>query len=81
VIILLDEPSLGLAPQMRRTLAKEIVRFKEDFSVVLVEQNAKMALEISDHAIVLDLGKKRFEGTGEEIISNKKVKKLYLGTS
>lgn len=78
-VMLLDEPSLGLAPQIRHEVFEEIKRLGQNLTVILVEQNAKMALEISDHAIVLELGKKRFEGTGKEIISNEKVKKLYLG--
>jgi branched-chain amino acid transport system ATP-binding protein len=47
--------------------------------VVIVEQNARRALAISGHAIVLELGQKRFEGTGEEIAQNEQVKQLYLG--
>jgi len=78
-VMLLDEPSLGLAPQMRHLVFGEIKKLKANLTVILVEQNAKMALEISDHAIVLELGKKRFEGTGKEIMFNEKVKKLYLG--
>jgi len=78
-VMLMDEPSLGLAPQIRHLVFEEVKKLKEDLTIILVEQNAKAALEVSDHAIVLELGKKRFEGTGKEIMSNEKVKKLYLG--
>jgi ABC-type branched-subunit amino acid transport system ATPase component len=48
-------------------------------TILIVEQNAKRALAISRHAIVLELGTKRFEGTGEEIMQNEQVRRLYLG--
>lgn len=79
-LMLLDEPSLGLAPKIRATVFEEIKRiYKEGTTIALVEQNASAALKIADHAIVLELGRKRFEGTGEEIKSNEKIRKLYLG--
>ena len=79
-LILLDEPSLGLAPKTTETIFEKINDINSDGTTVLiVEQNAKRALSISHHAIVLELGKKRFEGTGEEIINNEDVKRLYLG--
>ena len=52
---------------------------RDGTTVVIVEQNARRALAISGHAIVLELGQKRFEGTGEEIAQNEQVKQLYLG--
>jgi branched-chain amino acid transport system ATP-binding protein len=79
-VIFLDEPSLGLAPQIVKDVFDAIQRLiEEGLTIVLVEQNAKRALEASDHAIVLELGKKRFEGTAVAIRSNERVKKMYLG--
>ncbi|HEY8418238.1 MAG TPA: hypothetical protein VIK93_09420 [Limnochordales bacterium] len=48
-------------------------------TVLMVEPNAKKALSISDHAIVMDLGRQRFEGTGEEILHDPQVQRAYLG--
>jgi ABC-type branched-subunit amino acid transport system ATPase component len=48
-------------------------------TILMVEQNARRALEISHHAFVLELGKMRFDGTGEEILNNTELKKVYLG--
>jgi ABC-type branched-subunit amino acid transport system ATPase component len=79
-LILLDEPSLGLAPKTTELVFEKIRDMNADGTTILiVEQNARRALSISHHAIVLELGKKRFEGTGEEIMHNEQVKRLYLG--
>jgi branched-chain amino acid transport system ATP-binding protein len=79
-LVLLDEPSLGLAPRTTGLVFERIREINGDGTTVLiVEQNARRALSISQHAIVLELGQKRFEGTGEEIMQNEQVKRLYLG--
>lgn len=79
-LIMLDEPSLGLAPLMSQLVFEKIKEINASGTTILiVEQNAKRALSISHHAVVLELGKKRFEGTGEEIMQNPQVKQLYLG--
>ena len=79
-IILMDEPSMGLSP----LLVKEIFHIikevhKQGITVLLVEQNAKMALAIADRAYVLETGKITLSGTGRELLNNEKVKKEYLG--
>ncbi len=79
-LILLDEPTLGLAP----LVFKEIFRIIENLArqgqtVLMVEQNAAQALRISDYAYVLELGKNRYEGSGEAIRNDERVKRLYLG--
>ncbi|MDD6257822.1 MAG: ABC transporter ATP-binding protein [Erysipelotrichaceae bacterium] len=79
-IMLLDEPSMGLSP----LLVKEIFRIIEDINkegttVLLVEQNAKMALSIADRAYVLETGKITMEGTGTELANDERVRKAYLG--
>ena len=78
-ILLLDEPSMGLSP----LLVKEIFRIiqeinKKGTTVLLVEQNAKMALAIADRAYVLETGKITLEGTGEELSASEQVRKAYL---
>ena len=79
-ILLLDEPSMGLSP----LLVKEIFRIIEEINrkgttILLVEQNAKMALAIADRAYVLETGKITLEGTGEELSASEQVRKAYLG--
>jgi branched-chain amino acid transport system ATP-binding protein len=79
-VILIDEPTLGLSPLMVSSIFSAIQTINlAGTTVIMVEQNAKRALEISHRAIVLDLGKKRFEGTGEEILNNPDVRRHYLG--
>jgi len=79
-LMLLDEPTLGLAP----LVFKEIFRIIEDLrrrgqTILMVEQNAAKALEISDYAYVLELGLNRYEGSGEAIRNDDRVRRLYLG--
>lgn len=79
-ILILDEPSLGLAPIIVKEIFKMIRRIRDEgITVLLVEQNAKMALSISDRGYVLETGKIRLEGKSEELLNNKEVHKLYLG--
>ena len=79
-VLLLDEPSMGLSPLLVKeifSIIKEIN--KSGTTVLLVEQNAKMALEIADRAYVIETGKIVLEGTGKELASSEKVQKAYLG--
>jgi branched-chain amino acid transport system ATP-binding protein len=80
-LLLLDEPSLGLAPLVVKLIFEIIVKINQDnkTTVLLVEQNAKQALKISDYAYVLETGKILLEGTGAELLNNDEVKKIYLG--
>jgi len=79
-ILILDEPSLGLAPIIVKEIFKLIRRIRDEgITVLLVEQNAKMALSISDRGYVLETGKIRLEGKSEELLNNEEVHKLYLG--
>jgi branched-chain amino acid transport system ATP-binding protein len=79
-MLLLDEPSMGLAPILVKEIFK-IIRECNDagVTILLVEQNANMALSISDRAYVLETGLVALEGTAEDLISNEDVKKAYLG--
>ena len=79
-VLLLDEPSMGLSP----LLVKEIFRIIKEInnngtSILLVEQNANMALSIATRAYVLETGKIVLSGSGEELSNNENVKKAYLG--
>ena len=79
-VILLDEPSLGLAPKLIKEVFDIIQQVnREGKSVLLVEQNAFAALNISDYAYVLEVGSIVLEGTGKDLISDPEVKKAYLG--
>ncbi len=80
-ILLLDEPSLGLAPQVVKLIFDIIVRINKEkgVSVLLVEQNAKQALKISNYAYVLEAGQISLEGKGEDLLNNDQVRKIYLG--
>ncbi len=79
-LLMLDEPSLGLAPNMVMILAKLIKRIhKKGTTVLLVEQNANMALSISDRAYVLEVGKIALKGKGKELLKDEHVRKAYLG--
>ncbi len=79
-VIMLDEPSLGIAPLVVEEIFKMIVNLKKaGKTILLIEQNAVMALKISDYAYVLELGKISIEGTGRELLANEAVKKAYLG--
>lgn len=79
-LALLDEPSLGLAPLLVDTIFREIVAMNRDgISLLLVEQNARKALSVSHRAYVLELGQNRLAGTGEELLHDPDVQRLYLG--
>jgi branched-chain amino acid transport system ATP-binding protein len=79
-LVMIDEPSLGLAPMLVEEVFEAIQRINaEGTTIVMVEQNAKKALSISDHGMVLVLGRKGFEGSGEEIAENEEVRRHYLG--
>jgi branched-chain amino acid transport system ATP-binding protein len=79
-VILMDEPSMGLSPIMVQEIAKIIRQFKElGFSVLLIEQNAVMALHLGDQAYVLETGSIALQGPARELLTNEHVKKAYLG--
>ncbi|MBE0478250.1 ABC transporter ATP-binding protein [Candidatus Aerophobetes bacterium] len=79
-LLLLDEPSAGLAPRLVQTIFNKIIQINEkEVSILMVEQNARRALEISHRGYVLAMGHNRFEGSGEDILSNEEIGKLYLG--
>ena len=79
-ILMMDEPSLGLAPLIVRdifSIIKEIN--KQGVTVLLIEQNANMALHTADTGYVLETGKITLTGTGRELLADESVKAAYLG--
>jgi branched-chain amino acid transport system ATP-binding protein len=81
-LLVMDEPSLGLSPIMVNEIGSIIKTMKEaGRTILLVEQNAKLALKLADHTYVLELGKVVLEGKSEDIMNNPIVKKAYLGAT
>ena len=79
-LLLLDEPSMGLAPIFIREIFKIIQEIqKTGTTVLLIEQNAKMALSISNRAYVLETGSVVLSGTGQELLESDEIQKAYLG--
>ena len=79
-LLVLDEPSLGLAPLVVEEIFGIIQRIRDDgTSILLVEQNANMALGISDHGYVLESGQVLISGTAAELIRDPQVQQAYLG--
>ena len=79
-LIMMDEPSLGLAPIVVKgifDIIKEINR--KGVTVLLIEQNANMALQIADVGYVMETGRITLSGTGKELLANEAVRKAYLG--
>ena len=81
VLLMLDEPSLGLAPMVVQEIAGIIKEINQNdkVSIILVEQNAYMALNLADKAYVLEVNKITLEGMAKDLLNNKYVKKAYLG--
>jgi len=79
-LLLLDEPSAGLAPTVVDELFEQLVRINGDgIAILMVEQNARRSLALSDYGYVLDMGRNHFEGPGRELLEDPKVVELYLG--
>ena len=81
-LLMMDEPSLGLAPIVVQGIFEIIRKINEDgTTVLLIEQNANMALHVADRAYVIENGKISMEGTGKELLEDEKVRAAYLGTT
>ena len=80
-LLLLDEPSLGIAPKLVQDIARSIVRINRDdgVTVLLVEQNSRMALSISHRAYALTVGSVAVSGDSRELLNDERVKAAYLG--
>lgn len=80
-LLLLDEPSLGLAPLVVARIGQMVQEInRRGVSIILAEQNANMALALSHHAYLLELGKVVLKGPSEVLLENEHVKRVYLGT-
>ncbi len=82
-VLLLDEPSLGIAPLLTKTIFEKIVEINKTLgtTILIVEQNANLALSIADYGYVLETGNILLEGPAKELADNPEVKKAYLGES
>jgi ABC-type branched-subunit amino acid transport system ATPase component len=79
-LLLLDKPSSGLSPKLIDILFKKLASINESgTSLLIVERNAKKSLAVSHQGYILEMGKKRFEGEGQSLLTNKEVRALYLG--
>jgi branched-chain amino acid transport system ATP-binding protein len=79
-LVLLDEPSLGLSPKFVDMVFDQILLLKDQgLTLLVVEQNAARALEISHRGYVLELGRNKYEGPGGELLNDERVRKMYLG--
>jgi branched-chain amino acid transport system ATP-binding protein len=79
-VLMLDEPSAGVSPIVMESLFKKILEIaKQGTAILMVEQNAKQALEISDLGFVLNQGKNLYTDTGKALLSNTKVRQAFLG--
>lgn len=79
-VIMMDEPSLGLAPLIVKDIFEIIKTInKEGITVLLIEQNANMALKVADKGYVMETGVIKMEGTGADLLANEEIKEAYLG--
>mgnify|MGYP000274209925 CR=1 FL=1 len=80
-LILVDEPSAGLAPDLVDDMFDRLVRIRDetDTAILMVEQNARQALSVSDRGYVLDMGENEFAGSGQDLLDSDEVGELYLG--
>ncbi len=79
-LMMFDEPSLGLAPLLVQSIFQTITQLKEaGMTIMLVEQNVRQSLQISDYAYVLETGQVVLEGSGQSVLENEHTRKAYLG--
>ena len=79
-VLMLDEPTAGVSPIVMDELFDHIVKIKKtDVAIIMVEQNAKQALSISDRGYVLVTGKNKFEGSGKDLLNDPEVRRSFLG--
>ena len=79
-LMLLDEPSMGLAPLVVEEIFRIVKMLKEaGVTILMVEQNARAALAIADHAYVLETGRATIDGVGADLLANDEVRRAYLG--
>ena len=77
---MLDEPTAGVSPVIMTELFEHILNIKkQNIAILMVEQNARQALEISDRGYILVTGKNAYEGKGDFLLNNKEIRKAFLG--
>lgn len=80
-LLLLDEPSQGLAPFIAKAVLKVLLELhQKGLTILMVEQNAAIALEVSDWVYVLEVGKISVEGKGKDLLQDDNIRKSYLGS-
>ena len=80
-LLLVDEPSEGLSPILIKKFTETLAKLKEEITIILVEQNFKMAKKIGDVGYILDMGRIVFQGSMEEVAGNEEILKRHLGVS
>lgn len=81
-LILIDEPSIGLSPNMVQEVFRTLIRLRDEgVTILMVEQNAKAALAMSDHGLVLELGQTRMHDRADRLLADPRVGRLFLGGS
>jgi len=78
-VLVLDEPSLGLAPKVVGDIFAALARLRHELTILLVEQNARAAFKVADRVLVMDRGKIVMSGTPEELADDAQIKQAYLG--
>ena len=79
-VLMLDEPTAGVSPIVMDELFEHIIKVKKtNVAIIMVEQNAKQALNISDRGYVLVTGKNKFEGSGDQLLTDPEVRRSFLG--
>jgi branched-chain amino acid transport system ATP-binding protein len=79
-LLLLDEPSVGLAPKVVEEIFERVKQIRESgVTILLVEQNVEIALEVADHISILDHGRVEFKGTSQTLLDDRHLKEVYLG--
>ena len=79
-VLMLDEPTAGVSPIVMDELFQHIIKVKKtNVAIIMVEQNAKQALNISDRGYVLVTGKNKFEGSGDQLLNDPEVRGSFLG--
>ena len=79
-VLMLDEPTAGVSPVIMTELFEHILNIKkQNIAILMVEQNARQALEISDRGYILVTGKNAYEGKGDYLLNNKEIRKAFLG--
>jgi branched-chain amino acid transport system ATP-binding protein len=81
-LVILDEPSMGLDPKTRKAVFESVrLMHQQGRTILLVEQNARAGLRLSDHGVVLETGRVRLSGTGQEVLNHPEIGALYLGAA